>query len=116
MTPKTKAQTRRAPRKSLRRRRSIPRPKLDSLAEVIGDLPFRLSQIADLIDAELESSEADSSLLARLFTLYGQMASRLGRLLRDQRALSGAAADGLAGAVAQAIEELKTEAGISAEL
>lgn len=35
------------------------------------------------------------------------------RLLRDQRALSGAAADGIAGAIAQALDELATELGIA---
>jgi hypothetical protein len=47
--------------------------------------------------------------LRRLLALHGQNASRLGRLLRDQRALSGEAADGIAGAIAQALDELGTE-------
>jgi hypothetical protein len=37
---------------------------------------------------------------------------RVARLLRDKRALSGEAADGLNGAIAQALNELSTELGI----
>jgi hypothetical protein len=50
--------------------------------------------------------------LARLLALHGQNASRIGRLLRDQRALSGAAADGLLEAIAKALDEISTELGI----
>ncbi len=49
----------------------------------------------------------------RLFELYTQASSRLSRLLRDRRALSGEAADGIAGAIAQAMDELGTELGRS---
>ena len=37
---------------------------------------------------------------------------RVARLLRDRRALSGAAADGLTGAIAQALDEIASELGI----
>lgn len=37
---------------------------------------------------------------------------RVARLLRDKRALSGEAADGLTGAIAQALDELGTELGL----
>jgi len=37
---------------------------------------------------------------------------RVARLLRDKRALSGAAADGIAGAIATALDELSSELGI----
>ena len=37
---------------------------------------------------------------------------RVARLLRDQRALSGAAADGIAGAIATALDELTSELGV----
>jgi hypothetical protein len=37
---------------------------------------------------------------------------RVARLLRDRRALSGAAADGLTGAIAQALDEIANELGI----
>jgi hypothetical protein len=37
---------------------------------------------------------------------------RVARLLRDKRALSGEAADGIAGALAQALDELASELGL----
>lgn len=37
---------------------------------------------------------------------------RVARLLRDKRALSGKAADGIAGAIAAALDELSTELGV----
>jgi hypothetical protein len=49
---------------------------------------------------------------ARLATLALAGARTVARLLRDQRALSGEAADGIAGAIAQALDELGTELGL----
>jgi hypothetical protein len=52
------------------------------------------------------------SVLIRLFGLYTLASSRLSRLLRDRRALSGQAVDGLVGAIAQTLDELSTEWGV----
>ena len=49
---------------------------------------------------------------ARLAALLLAGARTVARLLRDKRALSGEAADGVAGAIAQALDELSTELGI----
>jgi len=49
---------------------------------------------------------------ARLAALLLAGARTVARLLRDKRALSGEAADGIAGAIAQALDELSTELGI----
>jgi len=46
---------------------------------------------------------------ARLAAVVFQGGRTVARLLRDRRALSGEAADGIAGALAQAIDELSTE-------
>jgi hypothetical protein len=51
----------------------------------------------------------DYARLARLALIGGRTVARL---LRDKRALSGEAADGLAGAISQALDELSTEWGI----
>lgn len=53
----------------------------------------------------------DPDVFYRAFALHVQALSRQGRLLRDQRALSGEAADSLLGALGQAIDELGTEWG-----
>jgi hypothetical protein len=61
---------------------------------------------------EAHADELDVADLARLLALHGQNASRLGRLLRDKRALSGQSADGLLDALGKALDELGTELGI----
>lgn len=55
--------------------------------------------------------EANLGKIAHMFVIHGQNASRLGRLLRDKRAISGEAADGIAGAIAKTLAELGTEWG-----
>jgi hypothetical protein len=49
---------------------------------------------------------------AKLAGLSLQAARTIARLLRDQRALSGKAADGIVAAIAQALDELSTEWGV----
>lgn len=61
------------------------------------------------IDAVLHGADVGLRDLAHLFSVHGQNASRLGRLLRDRRALSGDAADGISGAIARALDELSTQ-------
>lgn len=57
-------------------------------------------------------SDIDLRELTHLLRVHGQNAYRLGRLLRDQRALSGEAADGIAGAMAMALTAVGNEMGI----
>ena len=78
-----------------------------TIADVVADLSAKQVRLSDLIDA----ADDDTANLAKLFSIYSQTASRIGRLLRDQRALSGQAADGIAGAIAQALDELSSELG-----
>jgi hypothetical protein len=84
---------------------------LTKIEAVIADLAERQGQLADYLTQRLAAG-AELTEVARLFALYGQNASRLGRLLRDQRALSGTSADGLLAAIGQALDELSTELGI----
>jgi hypothetical protein len=84
---------------------------LTKIEAVIADLAERQAQLADYLTRRLTAG-TDLTEVARLFALHGQNASRLGRLLRDQRALSGASADGLLAAIGQALDELSTELGI----
>jgi hypothetical protein len=91
---------------------SLPRaaahPPAVTIADVLIDLAEKQARLGELINAVAPD---DVQTLIKLFSLHAQNASRLGRLLRDQRALSGAAADGIAGAIAQALDELSTELG-----
>ena len=78
---------------------------------VIDDLAEKQHRLSQLIQVALTTDDTDLDTISHLFALHGQNASRLGRLLRDKRALSGEAADGIAGAIAQALDELGTELG-----
>jgi len=81
----------------------------DSIAEVIHDLAVKQARLSKVINGQRNSKDIQT--LARLLALHAQTASRLGRLLRDQRALSGEAADGISSAIAQALDELSNELG-----
>lgn len=56
--------------------------------------------------------DLDAATLARLAPLAFRGTLTVAQLLRDQRALSGAASDGIAGAIGQALDELATEWGV----
>ena len=83
-----------------------------SIETVIADLYERQMWINELIDSLVGPDGASVTELARLLSIHGANAARLGRLLRDRRALSGDAADGISGAIAQALDELSTELGL----
>lgn len=79
---------------------------------LVHDLVAKQQALSALIDRCLSEGSLSVQDLARLMALHSQNASRLGRLLRDKRALSGEAADGIAGAISQALDELSNEWGI----
>lgn len=83
-----------------------------TIDEIITDLAAKQARLSTLIELELQEDSGRIDNLAKLFALHGQNASRLGRLLRDRRALSGEAADGIAGAIAVALDELSNAFGI----
>lgn len=62
--------------------------------------------------AQMDQTPADPETLAKLGALVMSGARTIARLLRDQRALTGQAADGIAGAIGQALDELSIELGI----
>ncbi len=94
------------------------------IRDLVDDLVAKQQALSKLIDHYLagedqppgEGTAGEGTLplqdLLRLMALHSQNASRLGRLFRDKRALSGEAADGLAGAISQALDELSNEWGI----
>jgi hypothetical protein len=83
-----------------------------SIDAIIDNLYQRQVRLDAYIEAVLQEGDASIDELTHLLRIHGQNASRLGRLLRDQRALSGDAADGISGAVAQALDELSNELGV----
>jgi hypothetical protein len=84
---------------------------ITSIDDLVNDALRRHTDLGAFIDAH--AGELDADTLMRLFALHGQNASRLGRLLRDKRALSGQAADGLLAAIAAALDEISTELGVT---
>jgi plasmid maintenance system antidote protein VapI len=82
---------------------------LKNIEDVVGDLIRRQSQLSGFIETHIAAGDVDLESMAKLLALLGQNASRIGRLLRDQRALTGEAADGLLGALSTALDELGTE-------
>ncbi len=78
----------------------------------IAGLTDKMRRLDALIASHDQSTGAQwppDEALIQLFGLYTQASTRLSHLLRDRRALSGEAADGLAGAIAQALDEIGTE-------
>jgi len=82
-----------------------------TIEDVFRDLAQKQARLSEYLEAQMEAGASVEALL-KVYTLHAQTASRLARLLRDQRALDGEAADGLAGAVEQALAELGTEWGV----
>ena len=73
---------------------------------VIEDLAEKQAALSEYLATNLQNPKTDITTLANIFTIHAQNASRLGRLLSQQHALSGDMADGLAGAIGQALDEL----------
>ena len=90
---------------------SVPTRKLDTITDILQDAQARQAQLSAYID-EAMAEGVDTDTAVKLFALHAQNASRLGRLLRDQRALGGQAAEGLTAAIAAALDELGTEIGL----
>ena len=91
---------------------SAPSKTIESIDDVIADLREKQAALSGILDKLLIEGDADRDTVIKLFALHAQNANRLGRLLRDQRALSGKSADGISAAIAQAISELSTEWGV----
>ena len=79
-------------------------------ASIDGAIVALLDTMARMEDLMLADDITNEERI-KLFGLHSQCTSRMGRLLRDRRALSGDAADGITGAIAQALDELSTELG-----
>ncbi len=79
-----------------------------TLDDAIASLSRRIRDLESYID----NSKLTTEQYGTLTGLYSSLLGRLGRLMRDLRALSGDAADGFAGAIAIAMDELSTELGI----
>jgi ABC-type transporter Mla subunit MlaD len=94
-----------------RNRRAAHAPQaVETLDGVIAELEERMRQLGDYIDRSVAQADNTADVV-KLFALYGQSASRMGRLLRDRRALSDEAADSLSSLVGRLLDEVSTELG-----
>ncbi len=84
---------------------------LTTIEGIIGDLAERQARLTAYLEQVLAEG-GDIAEVAKVFALHGQNASRLGRLLRDKRALSGDSADALLDAIGKVLDEISTELGI----
>lgn len=85
-----------------------PDPKIMQLAR---DLDYTNQRLIARLEDNGNLSQLDPDALAKIVATVGQNASRIARLLRDQRAVSGQAADGIADAFARILDEITGEAG-----
>ena len=60
----------------------------------------------------LEREDMANEEMMKMASLVMMGARTVARLLRDQRAISGQAADGISGAIGQALDELGSEWGL----
>lgn len=95
---------------------SQPVKSLNSLDDIITDMLEKQSQLTSYIEEHANLADIPTTEMVTLLQLLGQNATRIGRLLRDQRALSGDSADGLLAAIGTAIDEIATELGLEGEL
>jgi hypothetical protein len=86
---------------------------LRSIDDLLEDMLEKQSQLSTYIEEQVTTGSSEVEEMAKLFALLGQNASRIGRLLRDQRALSGESADSLLNALGVALDEISTELGIN---
>lgn len=82
-------------------------PAAVNVDQIIAGLVNKLHRLDQLIDQNQTVQD-----LTSLISLYAQATSRLSRLLRDRRALSGEAASGVIDAIAAALDELGTIWGL----
>ncbi len=80
-----------------------------SIDTVIADLYAKYQRLSRYIDENMD--HLSTAEFARLTSLHGQSASRLGRLLRDRRILQPEE-DGMSSAIEQALKELGEEWGV----
>lgn len=89
--------------------------KMEGIGDVADDLLRKQQQLSAYIDGQMVEG-LDSEEMIKLFALLAQNASRLGRLLRDKRALDGDSPDGMLEAISKIFDEVNTEGILGVKL
>jgi predicted AAA+ superfamily ATPase len=89
---------------------AVTETQITSLSDIIADLNRRRQQLATYIDTHLAELDADA--YTRLVALEGQLASRIGRLMRDKKQVQGDEMDELDKMIDEALDQLSEEWGI----
>ena len=76
----------------------------------IADLDRRIMALSAYIDQHAE--DLDAGTYIRILSLYGELTSRLGRLMRDRHQMGGGSQDEVSEAISQGLEQLSLELGI----
>jgi len=92
---------------------SQPPKDLRTIDDILTDALQKQAQLSAFIENAVATGDVDVETVTKLLALHGQNASRLGRLLRDKRALSGESADGLLDAIGTVLDEISTEMDIT---
>jgi uncharacterized protein YjcR len=87
-------------------------PDAVTIEQAIAGLVDKMTRIDGLIEAATANGSQPHDRVIRLFEIYTKASSRLSRLLRDKRDLSGEADDSINEAIAAALDELSEEWGI----
>ena len=85
---------------------------VDEAIAGLVDKMQRLDRAIDAYESDMMAGGRTNGHLVKLFALYAQGSSRLTNMLRARRALSGTASDGIARAIAHALDELSVEWGV----
>ena len=80
---------------------------IHGIEDAVKDLEIRLAMVAGYV-------EQHPAKFMEAMQLYGQMVSRYGRLLRDQKVVGGEAGDTILEALAEAVDEVAKKLGWSA--
>ena len=81
--------------------------------ELQREVNARLRALWAALEMDANTEAGTQALQVKVAAALTAGTGRVASLLRDQRALNGKAADGLAAAVAQAIDELSSELGVA---
>jgi hypothetical protein len=86
---------------------------LETVGDVVRDLLQKQTKLSRLIDRILEAEEEGvTERVIKLLTLHGQNASRIGRLLRDQKVVEGEDVDKLLAMLDPVLDEVAATWGI----